>query len=152
MFNLFKKNPEILIEDIVFGKLKYINRKHSPLGFFSGVVIFKPLNKNVECLINAEITGPTNEQREFYKTVESKYFELIELIKTLVESELRDWNENLKVSDFNKDFELLAISIPQMGSNPIMWDMVFRIVHDEGGHDLTITFKDFTPESTLIDG
>lgn len=152
MFNLFKKSTPVIIEDSFFGKLEYSNRRNSPLGLFSGDVLFEPLNKNIECLIDADKNGPNVEQQEFYKTIQKKYRDLIALATPLIKSELEDWNENLKISDFDRDFNLIAIVIPALDKRPIIWDMLFNILNDEGGHDLTITFKDFDPDGIIIDG
>ncbi|MBP6904812.1 MAG: hypothetical protein KBB91_02025 [Candidatus Pacebacteria bacterium] len=151
MFNLFKK-PAPVIEDKIFGKLKYFTRNNSSLGFFSGNILFEPLNKNIECLIDADTGGPKVEQQEFYKTIQKKYRGLITSAIPLIKSEFEAWDENLKITEFDKDFNLIAISIPVLDKTPVIWDLAFNIVQDEGGHHLTITFQDFEPKEALIDG
>ena len=149
MFNLFKK-PHV-IEDAFFGKLRYIGSKDASKGYFEGKGFFMPTNNEIEYLIEADITGPTDRHRIFYQELQDNFKDYIERIRPLIEDEFRNWKEDFRIEDFSKEFTLVCLTIPRPGKTPLTWDMAFTTIHD-ANHHVTIDFIGNNPDGILIDG
>ncbi len=148
-FNLFKKPPTI--QDDFFGKLTFIDFKDSSKDYFEGRGKFLPTDSQIEYLIDGDISGPTKEQRDFYKKVEDSYDEIITKITPLIEEEFRNWQEDFVIKDFKKEFVPVGMKIPRLPAEGIAWDISFNTIHD-ANHQITVDFKNFEPDSILIDG
>jgi hypothetical protein len=149
IFNWFKK-PTI-IQDDYFGRLRYMDFKDPSKGYFEGKGIFKPYNIEIEYLIEADKSGPTINQREFYKNLEVNFDKYIEAITPLITDEFSNWVEGFEIFDFKKEFELVAVTIPRFTTTPLIWDMSFTTIHDKD-HHVTVDFEDDEPKNIMIDG
>ncbi|RYE26470.1 MAG: hypothetical protein EOP45_03935 [Sphingobacteriaceae bacterium] len=149
LFNLFKK-PTILQDDF-FGALRSVDIKDTSKNYFEGKGHFTPTNSDTEYLIQADKNGPTDEQKQFYLDLQADFTKYIQKMKPLIEDEFRNWKENFVIKDFNKEFELVCITIPRFEDRPITWDMSFTTVHDLN-HQVTIDFIDDRPNGILVDG
>lgn len=149
LFSLFKKLPTL--QDDFFGKLTFIDMKKPGTSYFEGKGKFSPSGDEIEYFVEADATGPTNEQREFYNKVQDTYGSLVSKITPVIEGEFRNWKEDFKIQDFNKEFRLAALTVPRLQTSPLVWNMSFTTVHD-ANHQITIDFKDFEPDGILIDG
>lgn len=65
LFNLFKK--PIIFQDDVFGELRYMGSKD---GFFEGEGFFSPTKIKTGYTIDGDLSGPTYNQKQFYKEVQ----------------------------------------------------------------------------------
>lgn len=149
LFNLFKK-PTI-VQDDLFGALRFVGFKDSSKNYFEGKGHFKPTDSITQYLIQADKDGPTDKQKQFYIALQSNFTNYIQKIKPLIEDEFRNWKEGFEIKNFNKEFELVCITIPRLDNKPVMWDMAFTTIHDLN-HHITIDFIDDNPTSILIDG
>lgn len=149
LFNLFKK--PVIIEDSFFGKLRYLDFKGPSGGYFEGEGVFSPINQEIGYMIQADISGPTEEQKEFYRELQKNFNCYTEKIRPLVEDEFRNWKEGFEIQDFNNEFTLESLTIPRLDSLPLIWNMSFTTIHDRD-HQVTIDFKDHEPVGILIDG
>ena len=149
LFNLFKKPT--LIQDNFFGQLRFMDFKDSSKNYFEGKGLFKPTNNETEYLIQADIEGPTESQKEFYNKLQNNFEQYVQKIKPLIEDEFRNWKEDFEINDFNKEFNLVCINIPRLESKPLKWNMAFTTVHDLN-HHVTIDFVNDEPDGILIDG
>ena len=149
LFDLFKK-PQT-IQDDFFGKLTFMSFKDPAKNYFEGKGKFRPTGDEIEYFIDADLIGPTHEQRNFYNRVQDSYDELVSRITPLIEDEFKNWKEDFKIKNFKKEFTLVAVSIPRLNTNPTTWDMSFETIHDSD-HQVTVDFKDFEPVGILIDG
>lgn len=149
LFSLFKK--AVILEDDFWGKLRFINFKDSAKNYFEGKGYFSPTNSDTEYLIQAGKEGPTEKQKQFYLDLQAGFSKYIEKIQPLIENEFRNWKEDFIITDFNKEFQLVCITIPWLDKKPFKWDMAFTTIHDLN-HQITIEFVDDNPESILIDG
>lgn len=147
LFNLFKK--AVIIEDDIFGKLRFMDFKSN--SYFEGKGYFAPINGETELLIEADATGPTIAQKEFYASLQQDFDTYIKKIKPIIEDEFRNWKEDFQIKDFYSEFKLVCITIPRLNSTPVKWDMAFTTIHDEN-HHVTIDFIDLEPDGVLIDG
>jgi hypothetical protein len=148
LFNLFKKPPKI--QDETFGEMVYCDFKDPSKNFFEGQGLFKPRQKTIGFTIDADESGPTRDQKDFYHSVENKYGQIKAAMIPLLNSELTDWYEGNKIEDFDSEFELESIVIPRMDKAPVQWSMVY--VAKKIKHWATIEFVDFEPKHVLIDG
>lgn len=149
LFNPLKK-PHSLQDDF-FGPLTFMSFKDSTKNYYEGKGKFKPTGEQIEYFIEADLSGPTTEQRYFYGKLQESYDDLASQIGPLIENELRNWNEDFKIRDFRKEFKVVAVTIPRLDSSPSTWDMSFETIHDNN-HQIVVEFKDFQPERILIDG
>jgi hypothetical protein len=149
LFGLFKK--PVIVEDDFFGKLLFVESKDSSKNYFEGKGNFSPTNTNIEYVIIADKEGPTESQRQFYRNLQAEFSFYIDKIKPLIENEFRNWQEDFRIVDFNKEFRLVFITIPRIDKEPLKWDMAFTTIHDLS-HHITIDFIEKNPVSILIDG
>ena len=110
-----------------------------------------PTNSETEFLIDADKNGPTDKQKQFYLDLQADFHSYIKKIEPLIEIEFRNWQDDFVITEFNKEFELVCITIPRLDNRPIKWDMAFTTIHDLN-HQIIIDFLDEQPISILIDG
>ena len=149
LFNLFKK--PVIVQDDFFGSLRFMNFKDSSKNYFEGKGLFVPTNSETQYLIHADIDGPSDNQKVFYRDLQANFTQYVEKIKPLIEYEFRNWKENFTIDDFYKEFNLVCITIPRHDTSPLIWDMAFTTIHDLN-HHVTIDFVDVDPKGILIDG
>lgn len=152
LFNLFKKTPTPTLEHPVFGTLTFMEIKRNPENkYFEGAGTFAPTNNEIEYFIPADISGPTQQQVDFYEKLQSNYPAISSKCSELIESEFRNWKEDFKINDFNSEFKLVAINIPEFKNDPIEWDMAFETEHDEN-HQFTVYFEGEEANRVGVDG
>lgn len=149
---IFKKTPEQTFEDDTFGTLTFIEIKRKPENnYFEGSGLFTPSGNEIEYFITASIEGPTQEQKEFFETIQKDYSDISKKCAAAIENEFRNWKEDFKITDFDSEFTLVAITIPDLSNKPVDWNLAFETEHDEN-HQFTVYFKDFEIESVGVDG
>lgn len=149
---LFKKTPKPTIEDSTFGSLTFIEIKKNPKNsYFEGSGLFKPAGIEIEYFITTNMKGPTQEQKDFFETIQEDYKSISKKCAAVIEAEFKNWREDFIISDFDSEFTLVAITIPDLTIKPTEWDLAFETKHDEN-HQFTVYFKDFEPENVGIDG
>jgi hypothetical protein len=139
LFDFFKK--PIVLNDPIFGEIKSNGK-----GSFSCDCLFRPIHKKISCFIEADESGPTEEQRQFYKTIEDRYPELRAKIIPVMIDTFRNAYEDFEIKDFDSEFVLSSISLPQTGTKPFVWDICYYRNDKDDDHDFTITFNDLEPE------
>ena len=102
-------------------------------------------------MIEANLTGPTDEQKAFFKKVEASFDQLTLKSKPLIENEFKNWKEYFEIMNFKDEFKVVGITIPRMETYPLIWDMSFETIHDTN-HYITINFEDFNAAGIFIDG
>ena len=83
LFDLFKK-PQT-IQDDFFGTLTFMSFKDPTKNYFEGKGKFNPTGDEIEYFVEADLSGPTNDQRNFYNKVEGLYDEIISKVIPLIE-------------------------------------------------------------------
>ncbi|NOS93682.1 MAG: hypothetical protein HOP30_17325 [Cyclobacteriaceae bacterium] len=142
LFDLFKKPPTI--QDPFFGTLRWMGFKDASKKYFECSGMFAPTKETIGYIIEADASGPTTAQREFYQFIQANYDVLIEKAIPLIEKEYRQDMEEFKISNFKKEFKVSSLTIPRLENTPLDWDMSFESVGDEK-HFFLIDFKDFEP-------
>lgn len=142
----------IKIDDPFFGKMLFLDDKKEPLkSYFECRRHFEPTNEIIEIGIDGALEGPTETQKKFFKEIESKYGQITDSIKPLMESEFRNWNEDFEIIDFNKEFKADYLRIPRCSEKPISWEIGFISEHDPN-HIFTATMTDLISSGIQIDG
>jgi hypothetical protein len=140
------------LENEFFGTMLFLeDKKNSMKSYFECKRHFKPSDKIIEIGIDAELTGPTHEQIDFFKSIEDNYLTITKAIAPLIEDEFRNWEEDFKINDFYKEFEPVYLRIPRCESKSIVWEIAFESDHNRN-HTFTITMSNFEAKEILIDG
>jgi len=71
LFNLFKK--PFVVQDDFFGQLRFMDFNDPAKNYFEGKGFFSPTNNETEYLIQSDKTGPTTEQKEFYRKIQNEF-------------------------------------------------------------------------------
>jgi hypothetical protein len=149
LFDFWRKPP--LINDEVFGKLRYISGSKPQDGYFEGKGFFAPVGREIEYVIDSDETGPTKWQKQFYYRTQQNFTLYISLLQPLITVEFRNWKDDFVIQDFDKEFTLEFLSIPREGKQPAEWEIGFTTVHDLN-HNVTILFLGEEPKHVTIDG
>lgn len=142
---------KIIIQDEVFGTLQYRSSKDPSKGYFSGKGIFPPTNSMTEYVIQADASGPTGRQRDFFRNLQLNFATYAARMKPLIEDQFRNWRPAFEIKDFNEEFKLVFVDIPRLDPTPAHWEMAFSTIHDRN-HDVTIVFEGDEPQGIMIDG
>lgn len=140
------------IENDFFGTMLFIEDKKAPLrSYFECRRHFKPISGLIEISIDGDESGPTQRQIDFFNSIENQYTEIVNLIKPLIEYELKKWQEGFKIKDFNKEFIPVHLILPRCETKPISWEIAFESDHDQN-HTVTVSMSDFQAKEILIEG
>lgn len=140
------------IEHEFFGSMLFFDLKKEPeKDYFECRRHFSPKNKAIEIAIDADISGPTQKQIDFFKQIEKQYSEISKAIIPLIEEEFGNWQSGFKIENFDREFEAVHLNIPRCEEKPIKWEIYFETHHDTN-HIFTILMEDFDPKSVQIDG
>ncbi|KQT17509.1 hypothetical protein ASG31_08870 [Chryseobacterium sp. Leaf404] len=147
---IFKKT--IKLENEFFGTMLFqADKKDSLKSYFECKRHFKPSDQKIEIGIDGEITGPTQKQIDFFKSIEDNYLTITKSITPLIEDEFGNWKDGFKIIDFHKEFEPVYLRLQRCISKPIIWEIAFESEHDRN-HTFTFIMWDFEAKEILIDG
>ncbi|WP_299124553.1 hypothetical protein [uncultured Tenacibaculum sp.] len=142
----------IKIEDEFFGRMVFSEFKKNPeKNYFECRRHFKPTNEIIEIGIEGYVTGPTVIQKNFFRKIESDYNEITSSIKPMIENEFRNWKEDFKITDFNKEFKAVYLYLSRCEKEPKIWEIAFEREHDPN-HTFTLTMNNLISTEILIDG
>lgn len=147
LFDFFKN--DIVIQDEVFGRLKLIKGKTN--NFFFGKQIFVPIENEITIHIATNNDAISNQQREFYLELQINYEEYKTKMIPIIEDTFQNAIENFKISNFDKEFKLIAVLVPDYSEKLLVWNLSFESRHEEN-HLFTIDFNDYEPIDLQIDG
>ena len=140
------------IENDFFGTMTFVeSNKDRTKGYFECSRHFEPSNKLIEIGIDGDITGTTQIQVDFFKSIESNYLNIIASITPLIENEFQNWKPNFKSTDFQKEFDPVYIRTPRCDDKPVIWEISFETKHDPN-HVVNLTLSDFEGTEIMIDG
>ena len=148
----FLFGKKITIDDDFFGRMLFIQFKKKPQkNYFECKRDFKPSGRPIEVLINADVSGPTSTQKDFFRQIENEYDNLTAKIVPMIENVFRNWKADFTITDFRKEFQPINLVLPRCAEKPVIWEIGFETEHDLN-HEITITMYDFEPKDILIDG
>lgn len=140
------------IEDEFFGTMTFFEFKKEPQkNYFECRRHFKPTDRTIEIGIDGDKPGITDEQKDFFKSIEENYSEICKAVTPLIESEFGYWKEEFQIYDFQREFEAVYLSLPRSVIKPVVWEIAFESDHDRD-HTFTLTMSDFEAKEILIDG
>lgn len=140
------------LENEFFGAMLFLEDKKNTLqSYFECRRQFIPSDKIIEIGIDGDVSGPTQKQIDFFKSIEDNYTIIAKAISPLIEDEFGNWKEGFKINDFQKEFEPVYLRLPRCENKPIVWEIAFESDHDRN-HTFTLTMSDFDAKEVLIDG
>jgi hypothetical protein len=140
------------LENEFFGTMLFLeDKKDSLKSYFECRRQFIPSDKIIEIGIDGDVSGPTQKQIDFFKSVEDNYSIITKAISPLIEDEFGNWKEGFKINDFQKEFEPVYLRLPRCDNKPIVWEIAFESDHDRN-HTFTLTMSNFDGKEILIDG
>lgn len=148
LFDIFKRKPRFA--DDLFGELVYSTFSHQADNFFEGCVKFH--SQEIGVTIDADEFGPTQKQKDFYITLRDNYPKIKDdIIIPYLHKELIVWLNKEPIVEFDTEFIIDGISLPDITDQPIAWSMTFYCIKID--HYLTIEFIDLSPkEGVIVDG
>ena len=147
IFDFFKKKPKFV--DELFGELGYTKFKDSSKNFYDGQVNFQ--GNFIGISIDADENGPTNEQKEFFKKLNTEYNKIKEnIILPFLRNELEDNIEDLGLNNFDNKFEFDEISIGRIKNEKTKWSITYD--SKPMRHFVSIDFMGMKPKYMTIDG
>jgi hypothetical protein len=146
IFDFFKKKPKFV--DELFGELGYTKFKDSSKNFYDGQVNFQ--GNFIGISIDADENGPTNEQKEFFKKLNTEYNKIKEnIILPFLRNELEDNIEDLGLNNFDNKFEFDEISIGRIKNEKTEWSITYD--SKPMRHFVSIDFMGMKPKYMTID-
>ena len=142
---IFTALGPLKLSDPVFGYIRF-----QKVGFWEGKVQFKPLSSEIEVLIDGGATGPTEEQRRWFRIVEEKYLAALPQIIEAAMPRVREWNKELTNDRLLAELKLETISVNMCEPDAHEWDITFYSEPLE--HWVNITLTEWTVNTTTIDG
>jgi hypothetical protein len=147
IFDIFKKKPKFV--DELFGELGYTKFKDSSKNFYDGEVKFQGILIGVN--IDADENGPTNEQKDFFKNLNTEYNEIKEnIILPFLRNELEDNIEDAGLNNFDNEFKFDGISIGRIKNIKTEWSITYD--SKPMRHYVSIYFEGMKPKYITIDG
>lgn len=147
---IFKK--PVKLENEFFETMLFLEDKKDLLkSYFECRRHFKPSEKIIEIGIDGEASGPTQKQIDFFKSIEDNYSIIVKAISPLIEDEFRNWKEDFKINEFQKEFKPVYLYLPRCENDPKIWEIGFESDHDRN-HTFRLTMSDFEVKKILIDG
>ncbi len=140
------------LENEFFGTMLFReDKKDTFKSHFECRLQFIPSRKIIEIGIDGDVSGPTQKQIDFFKSIEDNYSMIAKAISPLIEDEFGNWKNGFKIKDFQKEFEPVYLRLPGCQEKPIVWEIAFESDHDRN-HTFTLTMSDFDANEILIDG
>jgi|JI6StandDraft_1071083.scaffolds.fasta_scaffold11078_6 hypothetical protein len=136
------------IQDDFFGELSFSSGKNA---LFEGEKIFLPTGEKIGLTIISDGSTPTQSQRDFYEAIENNYNTIKEKSIPLIIKEFNDWQDNFETKNFDIEFAIESIKIPDLNKSPINWEICYTTIHDKD-HWIIINLLSFEPISVMIDG
>src|SRR5688572_20248623 len=99
----FVFGKSIKINHSFFGQMLFVqDKKDASRSYFECSRFFRPSNKEIEIGINGTVSGPTQLQNDFFKSVEENYAEISKSVSLLIEDQFQNWKQDFKIVDFKK--------------------------------------------------
>lgn len=133
------------IQDETFGKLTRqdfrLNRLFGSYQFDRSLY-FKPLNKEILITINSKNFEIADSQKEIFQKIESHYFDIVQKISPLLNSQLRDLQLKQKINKVNCHSLLDLFSI-RLRSFSSFYESKFELIFSLNDFDDYIVIADF---------
>ncbi len=149
MFNRIpKKRKQLQIEDDVFGRLMFVETNNPSDSFWEGRGRFNPINAEVSYNIRAGEAGPGESHRDFYRSIERRYGELLLLVTPLLQRECAAQLAACDVYRRQLSFSLDIVDMPEPESESMEWRLVFSCAQWEDAL-FTVHMKGWQPNGRI---
>ena len=133
------------ISDPFFGDLRY--QRHAC--FWEGCKLFSPVNREVEFTLEADEQGPTEQQRQFFRDLESRYPELSHPVEKLLLEERTMWTQEPLTGSVWDEFVLEGFDIPKCDAPRLNWELGFQ--SSSSGYCYMVAMSGWEPQSVHVD-
>lgn len=139
-------------QDDFFGEMIFLeNRKQSEKNYFDCHRPFAPISKDIQLCVSGDLTESLERQQVFFKKIEENYSLLCARFAPIAEQEIRNWQPNFQVLNFEKEFVPDYLTLPRCDQSPVVWEISFKWLQDFD-HNFNFTLRDFQPHELMIDG
>jgi len=142
----------VKIDDAFFGEMQWIKIPNDPSkSYFECERYFKPSGEKIGLSVTGVLSGPTQQQKDFFTEVETNYSLLVAKLIPLIEAEFGNWMPLPVIKSFVAEFKPIGLDIPACDKLPIQWEIVFDTIHDVN-HTVTVEILDDEPLHIRVDG
>ncbi|MBU6121128.1 hypothetical protein [Hymenobacter siberiensis] len=148
IFSFLSRKP-VIMEDGFFGRLtqESCDFSASRVCWYAESVLFTPIGDTIMCMIDAESTSSLLAQCSFFKQFEELYSEVLQKIRLIVESEVQWMALDVPIIDFEMTHRLAGLTIPQLTSKPVKWELWFEPVDtQQWGYTVIVDMIDNIPQ------
>jgi len=140
------------IGDAFFGEMTFMESiKYPAESYFECKRYFSPIEGVIELGVTAQLSGPTQRQKDFFVQLEKDYSLIVAAVIPRIEDELRNWRPDFRINNFEQEFTPVWLSISACDQQPVEWEIAFETVHDLN-HTISITMQNYQLLHILIDG
>jgi hypothetical protein len=140
------------IDDAFFGKMLLVGSVKNPAdNYFECQRYFRPSRDLVELSVTGSLSGPTQQQKDFFRQIENDYQLLVAKFIPLIEEKFGAWMALPIIKDFEKEFKPTYLSIPACDQQSVVWEITFDTVHDLN-HLVTVGMVGYEPQYVRVDG
>lgn len=155
---LIAGKPPPVREHPIFGTILFMGKENDDLYDYWEAEVKPAGEKKPICLlINAPLSGPTQQHIDFYHTVSADLDALFCQCWQIFAADFTQWSgktlpqaQNPLQYNWRNDFELDGITIPQDGDKNKPWDVSYFV--QPTGHYFTACFVDGRASYNQIDG
>jgi len=152
-----------IIKDLILGKSP-IEKQHEFFGkiifmggdvpaeddYWESEISIKEAKEPLTVLINAPLSGPSNEHVNFYTNAVSDLGALFKKCWPIFEPDFEQWTDKKFSGNWKDDFEIMSIEIPRNADVTNEWTVSYYV--DAANHYFTARFINGKPKYNEIDG
>ena len=143
--------PPIEMDHDFFGKITFMmGDLPNEDGYWESEVSINEAKEPLTILINASLAGPTEKHVAFYKNAVSDLNALFNRCWPIFETDFEEWTNKKFTGNWQDDFEIMAIEIPQDADENNEWTVSYYV--DAANHYFTARFINGKPKYNEIDG
>ena len=118
--------------DPQFGAMRYVRDG----GFWEARVPFDPVASSVDLILSGDLSGPTDQQREFFRAIEQRYLSLVPEVERTLDSYREDAPRDAR-------FVLAGIDLPQVVDATTPWELLYNT--DPKGWFYAVEVREWEP-------
>ncbi|MBM3883040.1 MAG: hypothetical protein FJ387_25545 [Verrucomicrobia bacterium] len=133
------------LSDPVLGELRF-----QTVGLWEGRRYFAPLGREIEFSVDAGRSGPTEQQRQFYREFEAGYRDLEPGFAKLLVDEWPLWSRKPVQGGVWDEFQLESFGIPASAEASAQWEVGFQ--SQTTGFCFGVSMRGWEPQFVSVDG
>ena len=128
--------------DPQFGRMRYLRDTCTWEGWTS----FAPTGGQVEVLLSGDRTGPSEQQRQFVRTLETRYASIFPAVRS---SLIEAVGPEAGISGLPVEFTLVAIDLPAELTDATTWELCYET--EPKARFLAVEMKAWQPTNVSVD-